>query len=798
MELFRILKNKKFIAAVIVLLLLNCVAFYITQQKSIEDFGINIGTYSDVFRENADIFSESDTEDTILEKSNRFQILKSFADTEKLKAENAEEYEFFAEEEALLIQENPALYQEYKDSVYSYEEISALTNFYSHFSYQLEYQNGYQAYIDSIIEKGKALSSKKLFSDKNSFSYKSIQKSTEDFSGNRDLNLTLVNDLPASSVLNYQTGDFILILLCVFLAVSFLAEKDVNLLIHTCKNGRRILRLKQLPVLILFSVFCASFIYISEILISLKIYHAPFDLYAAIQSSDMFSDCILHINLLQLFVIHILFKAIFAAMIALVIWLLISLSSNIILVCGIAGTMAAAELLLYKNISAQSNLSFFKTFNIFTLFDYKSIMDYNLISVFSVPVRADIIVWAIVLLIAFVVSVSVILSAKNNYPIKTPNKAFRIVHILFNRLSEVYTKLQSIFYAGRFETYKIMHTGRGILVAAVFFAVIVFSFNTNTLVFSSTELFLNDYYAEYAGELNDAVYNSIDTMQAELEAVDEEYNFKSTQYVNGKISFEEYDLARAKHDAYGTQRKAVDKLTAQVDRIEQLSDEGIEPVLINETGYNNLFFNQSNQTEILLLICAVVIIFSSVFSIEKTSNMLALNHCSKNGREQLYLKKILTVIPKMFVLTLISYVSLLIQNNYLYELGNLNADIRNLECLQDIGLNISISDYIILNFAFEFIFVTVIGLMIASLSVFMSQLAVIIVSACVFILPSALYMINIYSAKAMSASFLFNFNSLVLDKGLSISSFILHFAFILICIVLLCLCKRRWCLTRGR
>lgn len=70
-------------------------------------------------------------------------------------------------------------------------------------------------------------------------------------------------------------------------------------------------------------------------------------------------------------------------------WLLISLSSNIILDCGIVGAIAAAELLLYKNISEQSSFSFLKTFNIFSLFDYSSITEYSLISVFSVPVRAE-------------------------------------------------------------------------------------------------------------------------------------------------------------------------------------------------------------------------------------------------------------------------------------------------------------------------------------------------------------------------------------------------------------------------
>lgn len=798
MELFRILKNKKFIAAVILLLLLNCVSFYITQQRSIEELGMNVDTYSTVFKGNLDIFNSNYSKDLITEKNRKFEILKSFADMEKLNAENAEEYEYYAEEEAQLIKDNPSLYEEYKDGNYSYDKLLALTSFYSHFAYQAEYQNDYQEYIDSILKNAEDLSSKKLFSDKNSYSYKSIQKSAEDFSKNKNIELSLVNDLSVSTVLNYQIGDFVLILMCVFMAISFVSEKNVNLLVNTCKDGRRMLKLKQLPILILFSVFSSFFIYVSEIILSLKIYNAPLNLYVPIQSSEIFSDCILHINFLQLFAIHILFKAVIAIMISLVLWLLISLSGNIILVSGIAGVITTTELLLYKNISAQSNLSFFRTFNIFSLFDYKSITEYNLISVFSVPVRADIIVWIIVLLIIFVVSASIIFSVKRNHPIKSPKKVFRILHILFNKLSEFYTRLQSFFYAGRFETFKIMHIGKGLLVIIAFLLIIGFNFNTNPLVFSSTEVFLNDYYEEYGGELNEEVYESIDKMQAESEAVESEFNLKSEQYANGEITLDEYEKARAKNEAYDTQRKAVDELTQQIDRIAPLSDKGIKPVLINEIGYDNLFFNQSNQTEILLLICVVTILFSSVFSVEKSSNMFALNHCSKNGRKQLYFKKMLSVIPKTFALTLISYLSFIAQNNYLYKLGNLNADIHNLECLQGINLNVTILQYIILNFVFEFTLITIVALIITSLSAFMPQLAVIILSACAFILPSALYMINIYSAKEISASFLFNFNSLILDKGLSIDSFILHFALIIICIILLYLCQRKWCLTKDR
>lgn len=798
MELFKILKNKKFIAAVILLLLLNCAFFYITQQKNLKEFDINIDAYSRVFSENSYIFSEDNAKETVIEKNNEIQIIKSFSDAEKLKAENAEEYEYYAQEEAALITEYHSLYREYKEGKYLDEELSALTDFYSHFAYQAEYQNDYQSYIDSIAENSRELTSKKLFSDKTSFSYKSIQKTAQDFSKNRDLQLKLFNDLPVSAVLNYNIGDFVLILLCVFIVIIFTAEKNVNILINTCRNGRMMLKIKQLPVLLLFSFLISSLVYISEILIALKIYNAPLDFSAPIQSADMFSDCVLHISILQLIVANIIFKAVIAVMTASLMWLLISLSSNIILDCGIAGAIAAAELLLYKNISEQSSLSFLKTFNIFSLFDYSSITEYSLISVFSVPVRAEKIIWVIVLFITVCVAVLVIISSKRNYPVKTPSNVFAFLQRILKYLNTVYLKIQSAVYAGRYETFKLMHIGKGILVVAVFFLIIGFSFNTNTLVFSPEETFLNDYYEEYGGELSSAVYDSIDKMQSESQAVEKEFNAKSKQFADGEISFEEYELALAKNDAYDTQRKAVEVLREQVGRIEVLKEKGIKPVLINEAGYNSLFSPLSNQSELLLLLCAVIIIFSSAFSIEKASNMLSLNHCAKNGRQNLYLKKILCVIPKTFALTLISYFSMILQINYFYKIEYLSADIHNLQILQNVDIEVSILQYLIINFLFEFLFVTAAAFITVSLSSFMPQMAVIIISAGLFVLPGALNMADIDFAKEVSASFLFNFNSFVLDKGLNAYSFAVHFILIIVCAAMLYMSNRKWCLTKDR
>ena len=151
MEFIRIVKNKRFTAAVILLLLLNCVFFYLSQQNGIEDFGLNASVYSEQFYKNSDIFESPIAKEELQEKSAEFQTLKSFADAEKLKAENPQEYEYYAEEEAALIRENPKLYEEYQSGKYSYDELAAASGFYAHFASLAEYQSGYGAYIDGVI-----------------------------------------------------------------------------------------------------------------------------------------------------------------------------------------------------------------------------------------------------------------------------------------------------------------------------------------------------------------------------------------------------------------------------------------------------------------------------------------------------------------------------------------------------------------------------------------------------------------------------------------------------------------------
>ena len=414
------------------------------------------------------------------------------------------------------------------------------------------------------------------------------------------------------------------------------------------------------------------------------------------------------------------------------------------------------------------------------------------------PIRTDIVIYVLTILILIFVSFAILLAANHTYPINTPNKIFNFIAVLFEKLSGVYAKLKSIIYAGRFETFKLMHIGKGLLIFVIFIAIIGFNFNTNNLVFSSTEIFLNDYYEEYGGELDSEVYKSIDKMQQEAQAVADEFALKQELYLNGKITIDEYEMAYAKNEAYDTQRKAIEILNTQIERLEKLTENGITPMLFNETGYNSLFDEGNNQSEILLLICVIIMMFSSVFSVEKTSHMIVLNHCSKFGRNKLFAKKIVSSMLMTFIICAVSYAMLILQIDYLYDLKCFGADIHNLQCLQTVGIKVSIFEYLILNFLFEFIFAAIICLIVLSLSLFVSQLAAVIISACIFALPSLFYLIGIYAAKKMSAIYQFNLNALFIKNEITVNLFAIHYVLIVGCIILFYLCLRNWSKTKER
>lgn len=783
MELLKILKNKKFMLAIISLLIFNCVAFYVTTEKSFQKEGFSVSVIRQVINENKECF-KAGQEDLIEKKCEDFTNLLDFINTEN--------------PESLPKLNDEKVYQAYLNNEYSKSEICALAKLYYFYNNQNEYQKTYKQYISSNLEKADELMASNLFVDKNSFAYKSVEKEADDFSDNLNIELSFVNDLILVTLFDYQIGDFVLILIGLIVILSFISNQRFNSFIYTCKNGRAKLCAKRMLILSAFLIISSCFVFYSQFIISNQIYLIPFDWHASIQSSALFKDCTYKISFLQFGFIYIIYKSIVSIMISLLFWVILSFISNVSIATGISGLFIAIEYYLFTNISYQSNLGFFKTFNVFSLMNFENITTYNLVSFFSIPIRLDVAILFVVITVLCVSCIGLLILSNCNYPVKSPNKFLIKFNKLFDEFDAFYCKLQSKIYNNRFESFKVMHIGKGLIFIIILIVILGFNTNSNYVQLSPVDTMLNDYYASYGGELDDGVYDSITDLEKEIQKADEEYKLSKLLNQQGKISFEEYNIATAKYSTYETKREVLTILKQQVNRLENLDDSEIKPVLINETAYNSFFNENNNQKEIIIALFFVIIIYSSMFSFEKTSGMIPLNHSTRFGRNKLFLKKILTILPKSLFICLVSYLSSIIKINNMYEFTFLNANIKNLECLQYVNLNLSILEYLILNFVFEFVFVTIVGLIVMSLSLFVSQITTFVISSVLFLIPSLLYSASFHALKNVALVYELNLNLLLKEQMLNIKVFILHIFLTVLATISVIFCAKKWCSTNRR
>lgn len=783
MELFKILKNKKLISAIILLLIFNCIAFYLTTQKTFLKDDFDISVFQSVVEDCKDDLKVGN-EAQIKSKCEDYITLLDF-----INSDEPNDVPKFNDE---------SIYLSYLNNEYSKPELYALVKIYSFYDYQNEYQKVYKTNIDLSLDLAENLMESNLFTDKTSFVYKSVEKQANDIKDNSNIELSFVNDMMITSLLNYHISDLILLFIGILLILGFNSNHKFNAFINTCKNGRTKLRVKQISILILF-LFVGSFcIYFSEYLISQNIYVLPLDWNAAIQSSTIFKDCVYNLNYLELAFIFIIYKSLICLMVSLSFWILLTFINNLSIVSGVLGIFLAIQYVLFTRVSSQSNLQFFKTFNLFSLLDFSNITKYNLIPFFNIPIRTDLTIILVTVILISVFVILILVSSKYVYPIKSPNKLFNRLNKVSNKISLYISKIQNMIYSNRYESYKIMHIGKGVIFMVVLFVILGYSLNSNYIQQSPVEIMLNDYYESYSGELNDNVYSSIQKLEEEINIADNEYNQAQLLKQDGNISFEQYNAAIIKHSTYESKRQVLSVLTDQVNRLKELENKGIKPVLINESGYNSLFDAKTNQMQIILATIFSILIFSTVFSIEKTSGMFSLNHASKYGRSKLFFKKILSIIPKSFIISLACYSTSIIKINSIHKLTYLSAGINNLDALKNIDLDLTIIEYLILNFIFEFLFITIVSLLIASLSLFMSQMANVILTSSLFVIPSLLYLANFHSLKNVALVHQFNLNVLLRDETFGIETFSFHIVLILITFIAVILCGVNWSLNKKR
>lgn len=658
-ELKKVLNKRIFLVVVALCLVIN--GFLLYSSQNTEENNLRL-TYSDEYGEMLDEYSsmpldkaKKQVEDELLayEISGRLESLAQ-ADNEEL----IESYTYELEEYR---KSNPEAYKKAVEMSESGEESFWKNSFLYDISQQIEYINSYPDFISEMYDRAKAQSASSIFGDENSFSYKNLYKTAEDYSGLKDTKLSLVNSDSLTATVKYGLTDFfviaVVLLICIYL-FGYEREKGLYSLIRCTKFGRLKTIIAKLAVLFALSAFVSVLFISADFIVNTFLYGST-DLSVNVQSISEFRNCTLSVTAGQFLLLFVLAKIIgifvISSLLALVFICFSSSAAMYLTGLGAVG----AEYLLYSLIGQNSFLNLLKYINIFYILDggefFGSYLNLNIFSnaVTSVPIVLA--VFGIVFILCAVFSC--IVFCKRNQQKKT------------NVFSKLFEKIKSKFFRingstsvlmGEIFKFTVQNKMALVLILLVLFAV-VSSFGTMRYPYS---------------EVSDADYKAyMEYLEGDITSEKESYIAEQQEYFDGlRQRLDEIAenselsdstkqaMSKSIENILNSKGVAFERVSEQYSRLLELKESGVNARFIDENIYSTFVSSKTREWNDFALLCLVLLIaVPYVFSVEYKNGMINLIRPTRNGKTKLFVRKIAVLLLFTLLLFIAVYLPYLIR-----------------------------------------------------------------------------------------------------------------------------------------
>lgn len=650
-ELKKVLNKRIFLVVLALCLVIN--GFLLYSSQNTEENNLRLA-YSDEYGEMLDKYSsmpidkakkQIDDELLAYDISGRLESLAQ-ADNEEL----IESYTIELEEYR---KSNPEAYKKAVEMSESGEESFWKNSFLYDISQQIEYINSYPDFISEMYDRAKAQSASSIFGDENSFSYKNLYKTAEDYSGLKDTKLRLVNSDSLTATVKYGLTDFfviaVVLLICIYL-FGYERDKGLYSLIRCTKFGRLKTIISKLAVLFVLSAVVSVLFVSIDFAVNTFLYGST-DLSVNVQSISEFRNCTLLVTAGQFLLLFALAKIIgifvISSLLALVFICFSSSAAMYLTGLGAVG----AEYLLYSLIRQNSFLNLLKYINIFYILDgsqfFGSYLNLNIFSnaVTSVPIVLG--VFGIVFILCTIFSCVVFCKRNQQKKANIFSKLFEKIKLRFFRINGSTSVLKDEIFK-----FTVQNKMAVVLVLLLAFAV-VSSFGTVRYPYS---------------EVSDADYKAyIEYLEGDITSEKETYITEQQQYfddlrqrldeiaVNSELSEStKQAMSKSIENILNSKGVAFDRVTEQYNRLLGLKSDGVKARFIDENIYSTFVSSKTREWNDFALLCFVLLIaVPCVFSVEYKNGMINLIRPTKNGKTKLFVRKIAVLL--MF--TLFSFIS---------------------------------------------------------------------------------------------------------------------------------------------
>ena len=603
---------------------------------------------------------------------------------------------------------------------------------------QESYFETYHIFITGMQSRADRQGSFSVFSDKCDFAKRNIEQTPKDFADLRDIVL-VKGDYTGieNGTSDLLTDIFVLSIIftaCIFL---FSAEREKNLLIlvKSTKNGHAASAAARLAVLLTCTLVCCLLFYGIRLIIFLAICGTP-PLDAPIQSSSMFINCSLRINVLQYILLWFGTKVLIMSAIGCLfsaVFLLLKSSGTICFVCT---GIIVSEYGLFALIPESSTLCNLHFINLFAFLDTKEIIgNYLNLNILEYPVsRITVFILVCAVLTVFSMTVSVIAFSLGSQ-IKRES--------LFSKLSASFRKKIPHFSSVNLfaaEMYKLLIEQKG-------FAVLLVLLCIGINVSSKT------WHDSFSSVSDATFYSYISTLEGRLDKHKEQFIEKEGLYYD-KLKAEYEELSSTENPTLEQeqrmysleftlkyQKQGFERLINHIDYLrEKQKESGGDIYIINDMQYEHLLMNNKTDTlSVLLGLGALIISLSGTFAFEHKRQMTALLRSAKKGKGKLFFTKLLSAVLTAGIIYTLIYAPLIIA--YIRQYGSvvLEAPAYSLPAFSDAPSGITIWGMLILQYMFRlllFISAAIIAVALSELTE--NSFLTITEASLLFILPSVI------------------------------------------------------------
>lgn len=739
-EVYKIVKKRLFVACFLLFFVVNAFGLFYFQSNDLlaDVIHKNINEYESIISDISKLSSEQQYEklNGMLKTTEIALELDKYADSEDVESLESIRQKY--------MQQNPKEYNSAQELNLSRKELLDRYTYLENLVVQSRYITNYDNFIGNMNKRAEQQLKFSVFAEEGSFSYNNIKKTTSDFENLNGTQLEAGNNSAVENSTTFVLTDLLVFalvfLMCIYI-FTFERDKGLYSLIRTTKNGRVPLIISKLSVLVFFTVLMSLIYYSSNIAVC-GLYSGFGDMTRNIQSSELFMNCNLNLQIWQYLVLWCLSKIITMCVLALLIALIFVLIKNTAMIFIVTALAILAEGIMYLAIGSNSPFNQLRYINFFYFLSGNNIFgNYLNVNLFSQPVNITVI-YAVAMMVIAILSVTIICSS---FVKSTQLSRRNIFAPMLEKLRGKFGKIQGSVSVFKGECFKHYKGSMAILVIVllVFIAYLNLTDDISIVYTSAQESAYSTYMDELEGELTQEKEDFLQKQQDYFNGLNEELN---TISLDTTLSAEEKEIKiMAVESILKTKGASFEEISQQASYIKDVGEKfNIKPVFVNNIVYKRLVENPTREWQYFTLLMAVIIFISSnIFAFEHKKHMINLIRCTQKGKLKLVLSKVMTIT----LTTIISYTLIYLPYyiNFIKTFGteSFNTPIVFMQDFSNIGSTISVSGMIFVTAATHIMAAVTVMMAVAMFSQTLKNNILSMIVATVIVLSPCLLCMNL-------------------------------------------------------